>query len=264
AASDQFKDDISHGTKVFSLIAGKLNKINVVPIKVTDYAKLARAQHIIDGSDKKAKEEYRATDDLIIATAFRLVAYLAPIYREHGYHCIVNASLVSAESDLTSEEKAAWKSALTRLAQLKIPLVTGLGQSKSGGEFASAYPSAFDLKNIITVVSHGEDGDLSSFSNYSREVDFMVPGENQKVTFSKDFIHYDNLPENVREHPKATGNSIAVANGTAIIAYLLEKDYSYQSIMETIKSRGYMGLTAEELSENYQIGTCEIFTNALK
>jgi len=244
------KDDISHGTKVMSVISALNPGVRVVPIQVISLASSSAAS---------------SKNDLVIARAIQLVARLAPRFIREGSDVLVNMSLVSSESDLSPEAKAAWRNSFEALSKVDLDhlwVVTSLGEAKSGGLLKLGYPSHFSADFpglILTVVSENADGKVSEFSDVSSDVNSVAEGEHLPIQWSKDASQYSKVQEIMQGNDDAaksrvshsTGNSFAVGNEIGKITLRLEQGVELKTLKLRCNQRpsastelDYVGLQA--------------------
>ncbi|ELR69038.1 Intracellular serine protease [Fulvivirga imtechensis AK7] len=154
--SDTIQDNLGHGTKVASIVAGNgVDFIGAAPgaklfvIKYYDTA-LPLAANLIDA----LKQVPESSDAVVISSGF-------------------------LSQDISSQQKTTMQAIINKLAN-RTPIFCSVGDDFNHDDNAfSRYPSALD--KTISVASVGKDRLVCSFSTKSDHVDIAAPGAEMKV-----------------------------------------------------------------------------------
>lgn len=109
-------------------------------------------------------------------------------------------------------------------------VVAAGNDSKSIDEYP-LYPASFNLKNVITVASIDNTGELSNFSNYGNKVSVAAPGE---------YI-YSTLPNNQYGYSYGTSIATAFVTGLAGLIFSVEPTLKAEEVVSLIE-RGVLPL----------------------
>jgi len=194
-------DDQGHGTHIAGIIAAQnsnqtgirsfSDSIKILPIKVTSKQDFGAPQNLLSFSERLSSAIHYAIKQKVDVINLSL-----------GWPTFVN--------------NEALRLALEEAAKENIIIVAAAGNN---GHSFPLFPC--NLSSVLCIGSHGQDLEISHFSNFGNSVDFYAPGENILSTFPKK-IDSEIFTQNGYEVKSGSSQSAAYVSG--LLAFLISEN----------------------------------------